>query len=168
MESKRLAVFDFDKTMASGDSITEFVHFLWEKRVLSLPRLAVMLLISLLWLLRLVPVEKAKNQALAALRKVDQSRAQALCREFVETRLVPRIFPPALKKLQEHHLAGDVVLLVSASPACYLNHIKHCLPLEAVLATTTDDAYRVITNVRGEEKPRQVRQWLDANGITAD
>ncbi len=31
METRRIAIFDFDKTMVSGDSITDFVRFLWDQ-----------------------------------------------------------------------------------------------------------------------------------------
>ncbi len=116
METRRIAIFDFDKTMVSGDSITDFVRFLWDQKLISLPQLVKILLVSLLWILHLQPVEKAKEQALSPLKKLDTQGASALCREFVEQNLVPRIFPPALAKMRTHHLAGDVVLLVSASP----------------------------------------------------
>lgn len=166
METRRIAIFDFDKTMVSGDSITDFVRFLWDHKLISLPQLVRILLVSLLWILHLQPVEKAKEQALSPLKKLDDKAASALCREFVEQNLVPRIFPPALDKMRAHHLAGDVVLLVSASPACYLSQIKHYLPVDAVLATTTDERYQVITNVRGQEKANQVKLWLESQGIT--
>ncbi len=84
-------------------------------KLISLPQLVKILLVSLLWILHLQPVEKAKEQALSPLKKLDTQGASALCREFVEQNLVPRIFPPALAKMRTHHLAGDVVLLVSAS-----------------------------------------------------
>ena len=168
MESRRLAIFDFDKTMIEGDSIADFIRFMWEKGLISLPRLLLILASTLLWALRFIPVEKAKSRALAPLRKLDEASAAALCSEYVERQLVPRVFPPALKKMKEHHLSGDLVLLVSASPACYLVHIGHYLPVDAVLATTTDDNYRVVINMRGEEKARQVKRWLDARGIAAD
>ncbi len=35
-----------------------------------------------------------------------------------------------------------------------------------MLATTTDERYQVITNVRGQEKANQVKLWLDSQGIT--
>ncbi|MDD4081230.1 MAG: HAD-IB family hydrolase [Eubacteriales bacterium] len=168
MEKRRLAIFDFDNTMIKGDSIADFVRFMWENKLISLPRLGLILLSTLMWMLRLLPVTKAKNQALAPLRKLKQEDVSALCREFVAQCLVPRVFPPALRKMQEHHLAGDAVLLVSASPAIYLSHIREFLPADAVLATPTDGDCRVIVNVRGEEKPRQVKRWLEAQGIIPD
>lgn len=168
MEKRRLAIFDFDNTMIKGDSISGFVRFMWKKRLISLPRLGLILLSTLLWMLRLLPVEKAKNQALAPLRKLKQEDSMALCHEFAAQCLAPRLFPPALQKMREHHLAGDMVLLVSASPALYLSHIREFLPVDAVLATPTDEACRVIVNIRGEEKPRQVKRWFEAEGIAPD
>lgn len=168
METRRLAIFDFDRTMAEGDSISEFVCFLWKKKLVSLPRMAAIGLSTLLWAMRLLPVEKAKEQALASLRKLDDQRAESLAREFVETRLVPRVFPPALNKMRDHQLAGDAVLLVSASPACYLAQISRFLPVDAVLATRTDSDYHVTANVRGEEKIRQVKQWLADQPFSVD
>lgn len=165
MDSRRLAIFDFDKTMIAGDSIMDFVSFLRQKGLISFPRTLAIIGSTLLWMLRLLPVEKAKSQALAPLRRLNEKDAASLCREFVENRLAPRLFPAAKKAMQRHHLNSDIILLVSASPACYLSHIRHYLPVDAVLATTTDSQYRVLTNVRGEEKPRQVKQWLEAQGI---
>ena len=42
------------------------------------------------------------------------------------------------------------------------------MPVAGILGTVTDDAFHVQINVVREEKPRQIRAWLEANGMEAD
>ena len=77
METRRIAIFDFDKTMVSGDSITDFVRFLWDRKLISLPQLVRILLVSLLWILHLQPVEKPGASPFPA-EKAGRRRAHPL------------------------------------------------------------------------------------------
>ncbi len=168
MGKKRLALFDFDDTMIAGDSIAAFVRFSFFTGRLSFARVLRVSWLTLLWKCGFVRVERVKSMALRHLAEMGKEQAEALCRAFVSRRLVPGLYPQALSRMRGHADAGDVVLLVSASPLAYLQYLGEHLPVAGILGTVTDDAFHVQINVVREEKPRQIRAWLEANGMEAD
>ena len=168
MAGRPVALFDFDGTMISGDSISGFVRFCWEKGHTPLVRLLSILLNTLLWKTGFVTVERVKSLALSPLKEMGPDAAEALCSQFALERLLPLIYPAALARMRRHREEGHAVLLVSASPLCYLKYLKDALPVDGLIGTPTDDDYRVRVNVVREEKKRQVLQWLETQGIEPD
>lgn len=165
---RQLALFDFDGTMIHGDSISNFVRFCWDNHYIPAKKLLSILMMTLIWKLGLVKVEKVKSLALSPLRSLREKDREDLCFRFVKEQLVPRIYPDAIKQMKQHDRNGHVVLIVSASPLCYLKHLAAFLPLTAILGTSTDEHFCVERNLIGEEKPRQIKEWLAANQIQVD
>ena len=168
MQAKAVALFDFDGTLCPGDSIAGFVRFCRERKHLRIPRLLRILLETLLWKAGLATVEKVKTLALSPLAAMDPEAAEALCADFARERLIPALYPEAVAQMRRHMQEGRVVLVVSASPHCYLRHLQGALSAEAIIGTPSDAGFRIIRNVAGEEKCRQIRAWLDAGAIRAD
>lgn len=165
---QELALFDFDGTLIRGDSIAGFTRFLFGERLLGAPGLLKLLWHTLKWRLGFEKVEQVKSLALAPLKRLNPQQVEALCRKFVETRLLPSLYGDGVKTLTECARQGKTVLLVSASPAVYLWHMAELLPLAAVIATQTDKDYKVTVNVVKGEKVRQIQQWLVEQRINAD
>lgn len=165
---KKLALFDFDDTMISGDSIARLVRRFYYKKQLSLSGLVRILWGTLMWKLGRIPVEVIKSRSLSPLTRMTPRQAEDFCRQFVAEELAPKLYRDAVKRMEEHHRAGDLVLLVSASPEVYLKHLKDVLPVEDIIATKTDAACKVTLNVVKEEKNRQIMRWLNERGIEVD
>ena len=165
---RKLALFDFDDTMIKGDSISTLVRQFVKQGHMSLPYLMKTLWATLQWKMGKVPVEVAKSMSLSPLNKMGQEQVEQYCRAFVKDHLVPNLYQDAVDKMIAHHEAGDLVLLVSASPNVYLQHLKSTLPVDDILATQSNQAHLVTLNVVREEKNRQIMAWLNARGIEAD
>ncbi len=165
---RKLALFDFDDTMIRGDSIARLVRRLYIKGHLSTGGLLKTLWGTLLWKLGRMPVEDIKTLSLSPLVRMPREEAAAFCRRFVEEELVPGLYPDAVKQMQRHRDAGDLVLLVSASPEVYLAYLADVLPVDGIIATRTDGQFRVVLNVVKDEKNRQITLWLKERGIEAD
>jgi len=165
---RKLALFDFDDTMIRGDSIARLVRRLYTKGHLSTWGMLKILWGTLMWKLGRLPVEEIKSRSLSPLARMTREEAAAFCRQFVEEELVPRLYPDAQRQMQRHHDAGDLVLLVSASPESYLRYLKDLLPVADIIATRTDGQFRVVLNVVKDEKNRQITLWLEERGIEAD
>ena len=165
---QKLALFDFDGTMIKGDSISGFVRLMVRLRLLPIPKLLHLLWNTLLWKTGRLPVEAVKSRALSPLNQLSTSEAGVLCRKFTLERLVPNLYQDALDTLKQHITAGDLVLIVSASPLCYLQHLKEKLPVACILGTLTDDRYEVTVNVARGEKSKQIISWLQDSGIEPD
>lgn len=166
--AEKLALFDFDGTLIRGDSIARFSRFLFLRGFTGWGSMLRLLWQTLLWRLGKVKVEDVKSLALAPLKRLEAGRAEALCREFVQTFLVPRLYRDGVARLRAHAGQGDLVLLVSASPEVYLQHIREHLPVQAVIATGSNQDYQVTTNVVREEKITQIRRWLAEQGLEVD
>lgn len=130
----KLALFDLDNTLLSGDSDFEWAQFLISKGVLDRE------------------VHEAQNQAfyddykagtldihaflkfqLAPLARHDRRELDAWHREFMATRILPIIESPARQLVQEHRAAGDLCALVTATnsfvtgPICREFGIPHLI-----------------------------------------
>lgn len=165
---RRLALFDFDDTLIRGDSINALVRRMYQEELMSVWQMLRLLYHTLLWRLGRKPVEPVKSMALSPLRRLDEAAATDFLQRFVQQDLVPQLYPEGVDMMMQHHQAGDVVLLVSASPLCYLQHIKEFLPVDAVLATPHAPGYQITHNLIREAKPKAIKAWLGEAGITID
>lgn len=84
---------------------------------------------------------------------------------FLTNRLPKMLRPEMLARLEAHRRAGDLLVLVSASPDCYLQPWTQSLGFDALLCTQleiADGCYtgRLATrNCWGEEKLRRLETW---------
>lgn len=165
---QKLALFDFDGTMIKGDSISGFVRLLVQLRLMPIPKLLHLLWNTLLWKTGRLPVEAVKSQALSPLNQLSMSEAGVLCRKFTLERLVPNLYQDALNTMKQHAAAGDLVLIVSASPLCYLQYLEESLPVTHIIGTLTNARHEVTVNVVRGEKSKQIKSWLHDSGIDPD
>ena len=158
---KQIAVFDFDGTLIRGDSVVALLFFARSKGCLSLPELLAAGWYGLRYRLRLTDALTAKGRSHAFLARMKDTERQAFLREFAGT-LTARIYKDGLAQIQKHRAQGDLVILCSASCACYMQYVAEALAVDALLCTpSADDGTVMGPNCRGEEKVRRVYAWLD-------
>jgi HAD superfamily phosphoserine phosphatase-like hydrolase len=123
------AFFDFDDTLASGDSILFWLRFYYRKR----PARRVFQIANWLGLLafalRLVDSHALKRLFLWPLAFEAPDELDRLAAEFVATDLAHRFHAPVLRRLWTHHLLGHRIVILSASGIFYLKHLKAFLPM---------------------------------------
>jgi len=161
-----LAVFDFDGTLTTADSLGAFLH-----RHLGTAGWSWALLrqspILLGYALRLVSNHHAK----AALLQHTLAGASQLALEQSAERVVQEWLPRhlntwALGELQGHQQAGHTCVLLSASLDIYLNAVAKALEIPHLICTGLDMheghcTGRLSTpNCHGEEKWRRLQAWF--------
>ena len=162
---KQIAVFDFDGTLIRGDSVVALLFFARSKGCLSLPELLAAGWYGLRYRLRLTDALTAKGRSHAFLARMKDTERQAFLREFAGT-LTARIYKDGLAQIQKHRAQGDLVILCSASCACYMQYVAEALAVDALLCTPSAVDGRVLgPNCRGEEKVSRVNQWLDQQNM---
>lgn len=166
--ARRIAIFDFDGTLVKGDSIVSYLTMARQKGFLTAIDLLSVLWASVSYLLKLSSIEKSKSRALRFLKRMTQEQQKVLAEEFISTRLMPSLFPRGFKRMLMHEGQGDIILLVSASPAIYMGHLIRYLPVHAVLASPTEQDGTIRVNYRGDRKVLRVKQWLSDNNIKPD
>lgn len=172
---KTYALFDFDGTLIGGDSILLFIRYAWRKKLCGAVDILRFLVAGVFFTLKLISPKRAKEMSLHFLKGTERAAYQAIAEDFCQTVLVPRLYPKGREAILAHRQAGHEVLLISASPAFYLQPLQSILGLSAVLGTqfSTDANGRfggqiVASNCRGEEKPKRLRCYLSKTGDTLD
>ena len=166
--SKPLAIFDFDGTMISGDSIIRYTAYAMRRGYEPWRNIIPRLWQGLKAVCGLMSATEGKSRALSFLARMSREEQNEFNRAFCRDILMPRIFPKALERMEAHQREGLRILLVSASPDAYISHLKDFLPVDAIIASPTDERGRVSSSTRGEEKARRVREWAAAQDTQID
>lgn len=154
---KRLAVFDFDGTLIKGDSIVRYIFFAVAKGRLSPFNLPFQLINAHKALIKRITNEEGKSNALAFLGRMSKIEQDAFNTDFCKVKLMPHIFKMGIERMKLHRRQGDLVLLLSASPECYMQHLLGLLPVDSVLASPTDTQGRVSVTTRHHEKVKRLQ-----------
>lgn len=167
-----VAAFDFDGTLAAGDSLLGFLRLVcgprataWALAAQGRPAM------SSLARGRLVERDVAKAAILARLLAGRPLESLTPVAEAYARRLVARVRPEMRTRLQRHQEAGHEVVIVSASPELYLGRVGQGLGVDAVLATRLEvgpDGRLTGAldgpNCRGPEKTARLQAWLAGGG----
>lgn len=169
----KCAFFDFDNTLARGDSVVPFL--LYAVRRGKAPKRQ---LFRAAWgyLTQLGKPEKgsrAKEHTFSFIKGKSPEELDDLARDFFREVITPRLFEQAIAELWQLKSSGHTVVVVSASADLYMHLLPEFLPVDAVLSThclVANAAYtgRVEANCKGQEKPRRIAQWLKENGLELD
>jgi HAD superfamily hydrolase (TIGR01490 family) len=172
---KIYALFDFDGTLIGGDSIILFMRYALRHGLCSAADLARFLLAGLLYTVRWITPKRAKEMGLRFLHGKERAVYAAAAEDFCRTELLPRMYKKGLEALRRHQEAGQETLLVSASPAFYLEPLKRLLGFTEIIGTrfAADENGRfadeiIGENCRGEQKPLRIQEYLKQTGTVID
>ena len=161
-----VAAFDFDGTLAAGDSLSGFLS-----RAVGRPVLASTLALqspAMVWAYAARGGRDAAKAVLLArlLRGHSLAELEAIGRRYSED-LVRRLRPWMLARVDWHREQGHRLVIISASLDVYLEPVGRSLGFDAVLATSLEvDGDGTLTgrlsglNCRGREKASRLRAWL--------
>lgn len=129
----KLAIFDIDGTLIHGSSERLFWRYLAARGRLG-PR---QVLAYLLFLIRYLPTGGVhtlkKNKAY--LTGLGTEEVAALAHDFVQARLVGRLYQRCVQRLQEHQRRGDAVVLISGTLDPIARELAARLSVRHVCAT---------------------------------
>jgi phosphatidylglycerophosphatase C len=170
--NQALALFDFDGTITTRDTLVEFIIFT-EGRLRFYQGLLVLSPVLLLYKLRIIPSQKAKEMLLSFFfRGMELSLFQTRCAAFVKTKLPDLLRRKALAKIWDHQTKGDRIIIVSASPENWVGEwATHC-GLEFI-ATRLEVNNGALTgkiqgkNCSGIEKVNRIRGYLNLSNFNA-
>lgn len=165
------ALFDFDGTMISGDSILLFLRYAHQQKLCTTHHLLSALWSGIRYTLRLSSATESKQAALSFLAGKPQTQLDALARDFCRDVLIPRLYPQAIQAIQTHISQGLDVLLLTASPAFYLQPLASHLGLTKIIGTRVDMGVNDLCtglicgeNCRGIQKPLRLAEYLTSTG----
>lgn len=168
MVKRSLALFDFDGTMISGDTIVPYIKRAFKHGLVPYYTVPKIIFSAIAGYFNLVSDSVAKGWSLSFLKKISGDKQEQFAREFIQEELLPNIYPKALEHIFMHRSRGDAVVIVSASPDCYMKYLTDYLPIEAMLATKTTADGKIVYNLKGNKKPEIINEWLKTNDIEPD
>ena len=169
-----LALFDFDDTLARGDSILPYLLYCIRRGAAPKRQLLRAACGYLRFLIQPSGASGAKERTLSFIRGKTVVEMDALARDFFRDVYIRHFFQEGMQELWRLREEGYRILVVSASADVYMRVLPEFLPVDAVLATVCEvdgeGRYtgRVGINCKGEEKPRRIAAWLNAQGLTLD
>lgn len=162
---KVVAVFDFDGTIITKDSLPMFIGFsvkwpeLIKGTLKTLPAL-------LLYALKLIPNYKAKETLFSAyFNGIPLAVFDDLCQQFIQE-LHRQVRQEALDKIQWHQQMEHEVIIISASPENWIKPWAGQLGITTVLATQLESVNDHLTgkfaskNCHGPEKVNRLLTYL--------
>ena len=166
-ETVPAAFFDFDDTVFYGDSILYWSVFVVRRH----PRLRfwrIPYLLSLpLWLAGILSTPFLKRLALWPASWIPEEERNAMAKEFAE-KLVPQyIYPEIVHRMKKHRIAGRRVVVLTASPTLWMDHVGAFLPADEVKGTTMEFPAKGLRfpNYRGRNfKGRDKVVWIRSQG----
>jgi phosphatidylglycerophosphatase C len=162
----KLALFDFDGTLTTKDSLPEFIKY-----AVGAPSyyLGLLLLspVLILYLVKIISNDRAKERLISHFFKGwTAMRFKALADRFSETQIDRITKPKAMARMQWHKAQGHKVVLVSASLECWLEKwcSKNKIGLIATRLEMKDNKIsgRFATkNCYGAEKEKRIKESLN-------
>jgi len=161
----RLALFDFDGTLTTKDSLEEFIIFAVGKRHYYF-KLLIFVPVYILYRLKLLHNSIAKELLLRLyFNGMDESEFKKVALEFSQDGLEAIIRENIYQKFLEHIKNGDRVVIVSASMQCWLKpwsdkHHVELLSTELEFKDGKFSGHFKTKNCYGKEKLNRVKEYL--------
>lgn len=156
---RKVALFDFDNTIANGDTITRLVIYDLKKKPYHVIYFVCVAIYYLGYMLKFNSFEKAKSYLLFPLRSMSEKECQKFYKEYVE----PYYYSNVVEELKQKKEDGYFVIVCTASTEKYM---KYCeLPIDAMLGTIYENKKIIGKNCKNEEKIPRILSCLKENGI---
>lgn len=162
----KLALFDFDGTITTRDSLIDFIQFAVGKRAYyrGLVALSPMLLG---YTVKLIANNRAKEKMLAHyFQGWERAKFKNVTSRYALEQIDQIVRPDALAKLQWHREQGHRVVMVSASMACWLRDwcVKEKIELLSTELEFVDEKLSgkfKSKNCYGKEKVNRINTYLN-------
>jgi HAD superfamily hydrolase (TIGR01490 family) len=128
-----LAIFDIDGTLVHGSTERRFSRYLAAHGRLGLRQAAAYVWFLVRYLPRFGWKTLKRNKAYLSGQSIED--IDALAARFVDEQVMPRLYPPAVQRLEAHKRRGDAVALVSGTLDPIARALAVALGVEHVRAT---------------------------------
>lgn len=173
MTPTAFAFFDFDDTLAKGDSIFPFLLYCIKRRIAPKHQLFKAAAGFLRWKIQPSSGRAVKEWSLSYIKDRTVEEMDGIARDFFRDVQQKAFFADAAPELFRLRDQGVKIVIVSASSDLYMKVLPEFLPVDAVISTvceTRDGRYtgKIGKNCKGEEKVRRIEAWLKEQGLSID
>lgn len=169
----KLAVFDLDETLIQGDSSVLWTQYLWDQQIITDPRFVEadkqMMAQYNAGTLDMATYLRFSLQALAG---ISTSQINLWLADFVDTMVVPRIYPEGIRTIENYRQHGIPIIVISATVSFIVKKIAERLGADVVMGIDikqqngcyTDEVEGIATFKEG--KVKRLLQWIRHQPIT--
>lgn len=173
MKPTAFAFFDFDDTLAKGDSIFPYLLYCIKRGYAPKRQLFKAAAGFLRWKLNPSYGRAAKESTLSFIKGRSVEEMDELARDFFRNVQQKAFYEDGIAELWQLRQQGVKIVVVSASSDVYMRVLPEFMPVDAVISTiceTRGGRYtgKVCKNCKGEEKVRRIRDWLASQGLCID
>ena len=168
-----LALFDLDNTLLAGDSDFQWAQYLIEQRVLDREVYeARNVEFYEQYKAGTLDIHEFLDFQLKPLSRHPRTQLDAWHSDFMQNRILPIITPAARKLVEEHMLAGDLCVIITATNSFVTAPIARALKVTHLIATEPEQKDGEFTGrVSGlpcfrEGKIARLESWLDEHNLT--
>ncbi|MFR7592046.1 MAG: HAD family hydrolase [Longibaculum sp.] len=165
---RKVALFDFDNTVATGDSIARLLVYDLKKRPWHVLWFLKVGIEYLFYLLHLLPFEKAKSTILFPLNSMDEDELKTFYQQCIE----PTYYPNVVEEMQKKKDEDYIVILCTASCEAYMKYNQ--LPIDCLLGTQTQvidnhaSSQVIGKNCKDKEKINRILNYCQSQGFEID
>ncbi|SQC08317.1 HAD family hydrolase [Clostridium perfringens] len=170
MKDIKIALFDIDKTLIKGDSMFKLLKYTLKKYPKSSLKLPTLFFVLILYKLGFIDTKKAKENMFYTLNYLDNEDIKKFFYEVIKG----ITYNDAIGEIKRLKSKGYYILLVSASPECYLKFFELEEYIDGVIGTKLHfknnkyvnkiDGY----NCKGEEKVKRINEYLKERNLSID
>lgn len=173
MTPTAFAFFDFDDTLAKGDSIFPYLLYCVKRGVAPKHQLFKAAAGFLRWKIQPSSGARVKEMSLSFIKGHTVEEMDALARDFFRDVQQKFFFEDAAPELFRLREQGVKIVVVSASADLYMHVLPEFLPVDAVISTTCaveNGRYtgKIGKNCKGDEKVSRINAWLAEQGLSID
>ena len=173
MTPTAFAFFDFDDTLAKGDSIFPFLLYCIRRGIAPKHQLFKAAAGFLRWKIQPSSGRAVKEWSLSYIKDRTVEEMDGIARDFFRDVQQKAFFADAAPELFRLREQGVKIVIVSASSDLYMKVLPEFLQVDAVISTvceTRDGRYpgKIGKNCKGEEKVRRIEAWLKEQGLSID
>ena len=169
----KLSVYDFDKTIYNGETLNDFYRFYLIKKPWKIYTVIFQLWYFLLYVLKIINLEKLKENFLRFLNGENTGELKKLIREFwekKESKINPWVKDEILKNKKE----TEILVAISASPTFLIIDRLRLMGFDVVIGTdflfesTKFHSHITSKNCKNYEKVKRLDKWAEDNNIQYD
>ncbi|WP_322631117.1 HAD family hydrolase [Aedoeadaptatus coxii] len=162
---QKIALFDFDRTVISKDSIL----ILYDKTCKKIPGFRSRLYGNLIKGAFSRNGKKLKTAVKEEFLSMLAYYSDEELQKFVHEDVMAYAFKEAIDEIHRLKEEGYYIMLVSASVENYLVYVKDCLPFDHIIGTVIDEDYKLVgENNRHEQKVSNILAHLQEKNMVID
>ena len=169
----KLSVYDFDKTIYNGETLNDFYRFYLIKKPWKIYTVIFQLWYFLLYILKIISLEKLKENFLRFLNGENTGELKELIREFWEKK-ERKINPWVKDEILKNKKETEILVAISASPTFLIIDRLRLMGFNVVIGTnflfenTKFRSHITSKNCKNYEKVKRMDKWAEDNNIQYD